>query len=96
MIDSAPQAWFIGSWVLACLLLLAGGIASWVYRLPGVKYSDFLNGPPGQHPPRFFHQFEDTMRLVRADKHRLIYGLEVAGASIAALDVLLLALQILR
>jgi len=78
---------FVGGWSLACTLLLVGVIATWIYRIPGTTLSDFMHGPKGQHAPRLFHSAADALRLVRPEKRRLIYGLQLAGASIAAFAI---------
>ena len=81
------ESCFVAVWVLACLLLVSGVVAAWIFRIPGTTRSDFTNGPKGQHAPRFLHTAADTLRLVRPERRKLVYGLQLAGASIAALAI---------
>jgi hypothetical protein len=82
---SLPTPYFIGAWVLAIALLVSGLIAAWVFRIPGTTSGDFTAGRRGRPAPRFFHTAGDTLKLVRPEKRRVVYGLLLAGAAIPAL-----------
>lgn len=84
----ALSSFFIAGWLLACALLLAGAIATWLHRIPGTTVSDFIRGPKGQPVPRLFHSASDSLRLVRSDRRRLVYGLQFTGATVGAMVVL--------
>jgi hypothetical protein len=47
--------------------------------------SDFTAGQRGKHAPRFLHTAGDTIRLVRPEKRKIVYGLMLVGAAIPAL-----------
>jgi hypothetical protein len=80
---------FLGGWVIGCLFLLAGAVAMWVYRIPGTSFGELCQGPRGQHPHRMLHQHTDMMRSVRPEKRRLIYTLQLTGATICASVIVL-------
>ena len=82
---SLRELYFVGAWVLAMVLLASGLIAAWVFRVPGTTRGDFTAGPRGKPAPRFFHTAGDTLKLVRPEKRRVVYGLMLAGAAIPAL-----------
>ena len=66
------------------VLLALGLIAAWVFRVPGTTRGDFTAGPRGKSAPRFFHTAGDTLKLVRPEKRRVVYGLMLAGVAIPA------------
>jgi len=66
------------------VLLASGLVSAWVFRIPGTTSGDFTAGPKGKPAPRFFHTAGDTLRLVRPEKRRVVYGLMLAGAAIPA------------
>src|SRR5688572_1011 len=82
--DLRYEHFFVAAWALGCLFLVAGAISTWVYRIPGVSLGEVLEGPNGQPRHRMFHQHTDMMRLVRPEKRRLIYALQLTGATIIA------------
>ena len=84
---ASPQYYFLGAWALACVLMVLSLAGMWLFRIPGTTLSDFTNGPKGQHSPRVLHSFGDAIRCVRPEKRRIVYGLALAGASIAAFDI---------
>jgi hypothetical protein len=77
--------YILGAWLLAMALLLSGLVAAWVFRIPGTARGDFTAGARGKPAPRFFHMAGDTLKLVRPERRRFVYGLLLAGAAIPAL-----------
>jgi uncharacterized membrane protein YccC len=89
MSNARPVTYFLIAWLASMALLLSGGVATWICRLPGVTLSDFLNGRKGMTPPRMFHAHTDAMRLVRPERRRLVYALQLSGASLAAAAIII-------
>lgn len=80
MPDLRYEHFFIVGWVFGCLLLLASVVVMWVYRAPGTRLADLID-QPGH---RVFHKRAEMMRFVRPEKRRLIYVLQLTGATICA------------
>jgi hypothetical protein len=88
--DLRSEHYFIGAWILGCLFLVAGAVAMWVYRMPGTSLGELIQGPRGQPTHRMLHQHTDMMRQVLPEKRRLIYLLQLTGATICASTIVVL------
>ena len=78
---------FVGMWLVGFALTLISVIATWMYRVPGTSFSDIARGPLGPGAPRLLFSAADRLELVRPEKRRLVYALQLAGVSIIALAV---------
>jgi hypothetical protein len=78
MFDLRYEHVFVAGWVVGVLFLLAGVVAMWVYRAPGTTLSQVVDNPG--HSVLFRHA--ETMRLIRPEKRRLVYGLQLIGTTI--------------
>jgi hypothetical protein len=58
-----------------------------MYRIPGTTFSDIVRGPLGPGAARLFFSAADRLRLVRPERRRLVYALQIAGVSIIALAI---------
>jgi hypothetical protein len=92
MESSSLSSLFIGMWVVGIALALISMVATWKFRLPGTTFSDIVRGPLGPGAPRLFFSAADRLLLVRPERRRLVYALQLAGVSIVALAVVVVPL----
>jgi hypothetical protein len=76
---------FVGMWLAGFALALISVVATWMYRIPDTTFSDIVRGPPGPGAPRLFFSAADRLCLVRPERRRFVYALQLAGVSIIAL-----------
>jgi hypothetical protein len=78
---------FVGMCLVGFALTLASVVATWMYRVPGTRFSDISRGPLGPGAPGLLFSAADRLQLVRPEKRRLVYALQLAGVSLIALAV---------
>ena len=87
MAVSSLGSLFIGMWLVGFALVIISVVATWTYRVPGTPFSDIVRGPLGPGAPRMLFTAADRLSLVRPEKRRFVYALQLAGVSIIALAI---------
>ena len=84
---SSFNSLFIGMLLVGIALALISMVATWWYLIPGTTFNDIAFGPPGPGAPRLLITAADRLRLVRPERRRLVYALQLTGVSIFALAI---------
>lgn len=87
METSSLSSLFVGMWLVGFALALISMVATWLFRIPGTTFSDIVRGPLGPGAPRLFITAADRLLLVRPERRRLVYALQLAGVSLFALAI---------